>query len=319
MSTRKIKFSFVAFIISASSLLISAINLLVLTPEIVNENDYKDSPEVIAYYSKFEKNRKTAEVTIEDSRLIASAWIKKEESKISNRLFYRRRAYNLISKEILKAATYEELNYQLSRLPSTEKQAYTTLSVDRSSITTLNNYKGYIPDLLYPIQLPISGNNGADLLITSSYSSRRISPVGSGGARPHYAVDIINIGNIDYITKDGELVREGNHPGYIVAVADGKVSKLEYNYVYGWNVTIEHDRGLIPLEKRSGIQSFETFYAHLNEQIYIKIGDEVKAGDNISLVGNSGLSTGPHLHFEVILNKDDASQQKVNPYPGSEW
>ncbi len=319
MSTRKNKYPFVIFIISASVLLFSAINLLVPTPEKVNTAVYKDSPEVIAFYSKFEKNRKAAEVSIEESRIIASTWIKKEERKISNHLFYRRRAYDLISKAILKAESYEELNSQLSRLPSTEKQAYTTLTVDRSSITTLDNYNSYLPDLLYPIQLPITGNNGADLLITSSFSSRRISPVGAGGARPHYAVDIINIGNIDYVTKNGELVRQGNHPGYIVAVADGKVTKLEYNYIYGWNVTIEHDRALIPLGSRSGVKSFQTFYAHLNELIYVTIGDEIKAGDNISLVGNSGLSTGPHLHYELVLNKYDGSQKFVNPYPGSEW
>lgn len=319
MSTRIKKYSFVVFIISASLLLFSAIKLLVPPSEKVHNAVYIATPEVIAFYSNFEKNRKEAEVSIEDSRIIASAWVKKEERKISNHLFYRRRAYDLISKAILKAATFEELNYQLSRLPSTEKQAYTTLTVDRSSITTLDQYNPYIPDLLYPIQLPVVGNDGKDLLISSSYSSRRISPVGAGGARPHYAVDIINIGNIDYITRNGKLVREGNHPGFVVAVADGVVSHVEYNYIYGWNVTIKHDRTLIPLDKRSGIQSFETFYAHLDELMYVNIGDEIKAGENISLVGNSGLSTGPHLHYEVILNKYDESQKHVNPYPGSEW
>jgi len=319
MSTIKLKFSFVVFFISALVFTISAIKLLFPTLEIENSAVYEESPEVTEYYRKFEENRNAAVVSIEESRLIASKWIQKEQGKISHHLFYRRRAYSLISKAILSSQTYDDLNSHLSRLPSTEKQAYTTLTIDRSSITTLDQYDSYIPALLYPIELPTRGNNGKDLLITSSYSSRRISPVGAGGARPHYAVDIINIGNIDYVTEDGELVREGNHPGYIVAVADGKVVNLEYNHVYGWNVTIEHDRAHIPLNNRSGIKSFETFYAHLNKLIYVNIGDELKAGDNIALVGNSGLSTGPHLHYEVRMNKYDGSQKFVNPFPGSEW
>lgn len=319
MSTIKIKKSFVVFFVSATVLIISAISLLVTTPEIGNQAVYRNTAEVDAFYERFEKNKKAAEVTIEESRVIASKWIRKEAGKISHHFFYRRRAYDLISKTILNSKTYDELNSHLARLPSSEKQAYTTLTIDRSSITTLDQYIAYIPDLLYPIELPVKGNNGKDLLITSTYSSKRVSPVGSGGARPHYAVDIINIGNIDYVTEDGELVREGNHPGYVVAAADGKVVDLEYNYVYGWNVTIEHDRELIPLNMRSGVKSFETFYAHLDELIYVAIGDEIKAGDNIALLGNTGLSTGPHLHYEVRLNKSDGSQKPVNPYPGSEW
>ena len=193
------------------------------------------------------------------------------------------------------------------------------MTIDRSSITTLDKYIAYVPSLLYPIQLPIKANDGADLLISSAFSSRRISPVGAGGARPHHAVDIINIGNIDYVTKDGELVREGNHPVYIVSAAEGVVTNLEYNHVYGWNITVEHDRLLIPLNKRSGIKSFETFYAHLSEIIYVNVGDQLMAGDNIALAGNSDLSTGPHLHYEVKLTKYNGTKFNVNPYPGSEW
>ncbi|MDA3810407.1 MAG: M23 family metallopeptidase [Spirochaetaceae bacterium] len=284
-----------------------------------SENIYEDSAEVKAFYKRFEENRKASQVTLEESRVIASKWIKKEQANISRHLFYRRRAYDLISRTILKAETYEELNYHLSRLPSTEKQAYTTLTVDRSSITTLSNYSGYISSLLFPIQLPGKANDGKDLLISSYFSSKRVSPVGSGGARPHYAVDIINIGNINYVNEEGELVRDDNPPGYIAAVADGIVTNLEYNHVYGWNMTIEHDRSLLPISKRNNVKSFETFYAHLDEKIYVNIGDILIAGQNLAQLGNSGLSTGPHLHYEIRINYNDGTQSFVNPYPGSEW
>ena len=319
MSTKKLFIPFAAFLTIAIALLISSIYLLVPTPEIDKAIVYEDSAEVKAFYINFEANRQAAQVSIEESRIIASKWIKKEQAELSRHLFYQRRAYDLIAKEITNARTYEELNYHLSRLPSTEKQAYTTLTIDRSSITTLDNYASYVSSLIYPMQLPGQSNNGKDMLISSTYSSKRVSPVGAGGTRPHYAVDIINIGNIDYVTEDGELVRDGNHPGYIVAAADGTVSSIEYNHIYGWNVTVEHDSVLIPASKRAGIKSFETFYAHLNEIVYVKVGDILQTGDNIALVGNSGLSTGPHLHYEIRMNRDNGTQFAVNPFPGSEW
>ena len=56
-----------------------------------------------------------------------------------------------------------------------------------------------------------------------------------------------------------------------------------------------------------GICHFKTLYAQLS-QMDVKEGDEVKRGDRIGAVGSSGLSTKPHLHYEVI--KDGA---RVDP------
>lgn len=76
----------------------------------------------------------------------------------------------------------------------------------------------------------------------------------------------------------------------IVAPADGMISSITWDHGYGRILTINHGYGVI------------TKYAHLKNAL-VKKGQYVKRGETIALVGNSGTSTGPHLHYEVHLNK----------------
>lgn len=319
MSRKKLFFPVALLPVSALIIAFSSHVNLTRGAESEEKIAYVESEAVKIFFRNFEKNRADAHISIEDSRIIASNWIKKERNEINTRFFYKRRAYELIAKAIISSKNYEELNYHLARLPETEKQAYATLTIDRSNITTMDSYNPNIPGLLYPVELPGKENSGKDLLITSFFSNRRISPFGSGGSKPHLAVDVINIGNIDYVSPNGKLVREGNHPGYIVSVADGVVKDVGYDHIYGWNVTVEHEKSLIPYQRRRGVDSFETFYSHLEKEIFVEKGTQLNAGDKISNLGNSGLSTGPHLHFEVRLNYADGKVVNINPYPGSEW
>lgn len=76
----------------------------------------------------------------------------------------------------------------------------------------------------------------------------------------------------------------------VMAVMDGTVTFAEYVSDTGLTVKIEHKDGST------------SAYAHGSE-ILVDVGDEVKAGDKIMLVGSTGMATGPHLHFEMT-NKD---------------
>lgn len=83
----------------------------------------------------------------------------------------------------------------------------------------------------------------------------------------------------------------------ILAAADGRVSFVGNKSGYGRVVEITHGNGMM------------TRYAHMSAW-NARVGQEVVAGDQIGRIGNSGRSTGPHLHFEVHINGT-----AVNPRP----
>ena len=82
----------------------------------------------------------------------------------------------------------------------------------------------------------------------------------------------------------------------IIAPADGVVVKVGHNMLIGKYIKLRHD------------QRFTTLYGHLLAW-KVKRGQKVKRGEVIGLMGTSGMSTGYHLHYEVIENG-----QAVNPY-----
>lgn len=105
-------------------------------------------------------------------------------------------------------------------------------------------------------------------VVTSHFEPYRLHPV-FGNVRPHTGVD--------YRATIGTPV---------VTVADGTVSFAGMQTGYGRVVIVQH------ANKKS------TLYAHLN-QIDVQVGQKVKQGALIAKSGNSGWSTGPHLHFET--------------------
>jgi len=105
----------------------------------------------------------------------------------------------------------------------------------------------------------------------SSRFGYRVSPF-TGRRELHKGLDIVN--------------RNGTP---VVATADGRVVYAGYKGGYGKMVIIDHGLGKI------------TKYGHL-AKIIVRNGDEVIRGQQIGLLGSSGRSTGPHLHYEVVIN-----------------
>lgn len=81
----------------------------------------------------------------------------------------------------------------------------------------------------------------------------------------------------------------------VFASCGGTVSRAGWGSGYGYVVYIDHEDGR------------QTRYAHLSK-VLVKSGQTVKQGDRIALSGNTGVSTGPHLHFEILIGG-----KQVNP------
>ena len=82
---------------------------------------------------------------------------------------------------------------------------------------------------------------------------------------------------VDFQARMGEKVN---------ATANGRVVSSSYSPDYGENIIISHGKG------------YETMFAHLSKRL-VQVGDSIAPGDVVGLVGNSGRSTGAHLHYEI--------------------
>jgi len=102
----------------------------------------------------------------------------------------------------------------------------------------------------------------------------------SRGFAPDAANPDLRHTGIDFAVREGAPV---------LATADGKVEYAGEDNLYGFLIVIDHGNG------------FKTMYGH-NSVILIKTGDTVKRGDRIAFSGNTGVSTAPHLHYEIVEN-----------------
>jgi murein DD-endopeptidase MepM/ murein hydrolase activator NlpD len=86
----------------------------------------------------------------------------------------------------------------------------------------------------------------------------------------------------------------------VVAPADGTVTHAGWQSGYGNLVTVDHGNGL------------STRYGHLSK-VEVAEGQEVRRGDLLGLVGSTGRSTGPHLHYEVRIHEEPVSPRHYLP------
>ena len=102
-----------------------------------------------------------------------------------------------------------------------------------------------------------------------------------------------------------DIAGENGNKSEIFAAADGTVVKVKWGKTgYGYYMIIDHGNGV------------QTLYAHCSD-MYVKQGQEVKAGEPIGKIGSTGNSTGTHLHFEIRINGEYVDPEKYLPIPDS--
>lgn len=117
--------------------------------------------------------------------------------------------------------------------------------------------------------------------ITSRFNPKRVHPI-FGNKRPHRGVD--------YGAATGTPIR---------VTGNGQITYLGWNGGYGKSIKVRHTNG------------YETYYAHMSKYGKYKKGQIVKQGDIIGYVGNTGNSTGPHLHYEFRINGEHVDPLKM--------
>jgi murein DD-endopeptidase MepM/ murein hydrolase activator NlpD len=151
--------------------------------------------------------------------------------------------------------------------------AATNQQVDMLTVAESRLFDLKIKKSMIPTQHPVAAGNLGSLF------GNRIDPI-NGGAAMHTGLDF-----------------QANSGTPIVAAAGGVVVTQEYHAAYGNMIEIDHGNDLI------------TRYAHASE-VFVKKGDLIKRGKKIAEVGTTGRSTGPHLHFEVLVQNVPQDPQK---------
>lgn len=106
----------------------------------------------------------------------------------------------------------------------------------------------------------------------------------------HRAIDIINV-----------YQRYGN----VYASDRGVVETVSYNSISGYHVIINHNNGL------------KSYYGHLNKPAFVDVGEYVDVGEIIGQIGQTGVATGPHIHFFIL--KEDGTRPHPCRYLGCSY
>ncbi len=174
----------------------------------------------------------------------------------------------LLAKTAAEQQKYTTLVRTLKQEQEDLENEINNLESGKISVLNLGKIPKYQKGLLsYPLK---------KFTISQSYGMTSYAKSGAYGGGPHNGIDFgASSGTPVYAPMEGKVV------------ALGSMTKNGKWYGYGRWIAIDHSNGLT------------TLYGHLSKQ-GVKKGDKVDKGEQIGLVGNTGYSTGPHLHFTVF-------------------
>lgn len=163
-----------------------------------------------------------------------------------------------------------------------------TVSADADSSLGTTNEPENLDDRLQQLQSNLDSQSSTPTIwpkqgkINNEFGWRR-NPFGGRSYENHPGMDI-----------------DGEKGDIIIAPGDGVVIKAGWTGGYGNLIEIAHSNGLT------------TRYGHLSK-VEVNVGDVIQRGQLIGLVGSTGRSTGPHLHYEVRINNEPVNPRNYLP------
>jgi murein DD-endopeptidase MepM/ murein hydrolase activator NlpD len=244
----------------------------------------------------FDRRQRLKRVFATDRKALTA--LKSETEKVTkqrNAVEQQKNRIAILTQQLLaqKAAQQQQASFQqqnITRLKTDKmalEAAMSILAQDSVNLTELIRQRvqverGQTSIQQQPNQIVIIGSGQVSFPVNAPLSSEfgyRMHPI-LGYEKFH--------SGLDFAADYGEVVRSAA-PGYIIFAG--------WYGGYGNTVIVDHGNNIT------------TLYAH-NEGLYIEEGQQVQRGQPIALVGSTGLSTGPHLHFELRTNGEP-----VDPLP----
>lgn len=207
----------------------------------------------------------------------------KQLSPLKKRLSTRYDSLDILYSDYLVNNTIQPIN---SKILAVRSNKWSLFSREKNGVVSYYDINGAAPEFTMD-RVPFAYSK-----ITSPFNLHRVHPV-TRRVRPHLGVDL-----------------KGPYGNPIAATGNGIVIFAGWQSGYGRLVIIDHGN------------DYETRYGHLSA-ISVKTGERVKRGQIIGKLGNSGISTGAHLHYEVRIDGTPYDPMRVKlpthqPLPKSE-
>lgn len=243
---------------------------------------------LVSLQNELIENQKKLEKESSDNKQRIAA-LNKKEDELEDILVVQEKEEAEIKQAILNSSIQKQENETTSNkveTPNKIENSATNNSVNKENVENENSNS--------------MNNNASDNTISNNTSNNTVTPSGAlqrpvasyritsrFGMRNHPVTGVRKMHNgIDLAAPKGTP---------ILSCQSGKVIISQYSSSYGNYIVVDHGGGI------------STLYAHLDSR-YANVGDSVKCGQQIGTMGSTGMSTGPHLHFEVRVNGE-----KVNP------
>ena len=205
-------------------------------------------------------------------------------------LFYSIKYFNIPFLTTIKESFFEEINKSITN--EEFKEAFKKIEnfAEEEFILTDFSEKSFSAEVLGEGGKDVEINN--EIVENVSFSKYKLnykifSPVIGGEVSSEFGERVHPINGTLGVHKGIDIALDENSPIY--AIFDGEVIEASYDQWNGNYIKIKHDNGILSV------------YCHANK-LFVKKGEKIRGGEVIALVGSTGQSTGPHIHFELRIN-----------------